>query len=242
MYSTMQMPKCSFHMVWSPTLARPSHRLSSGKDAPTTNSTWSCVWGWLNRRLLSFHIPTPKKPKEKHPTHLDALLRHQPPESRHARLVFGPPAAAQHHQPHPARSSLALALALALGPLRSRPSASLALKEARKGPHLQGVILLRPELPDREHHGLAGRERKVLVVRASSNVFFWFFWFALLEPPHSCFRVPHIVRNLTLKDWVSQGGKTVWTRGPRKRQRAWMWPRVQEELTMARATKLPQRP
>lgn len=38
-YSTTQMPKCSFHIVCTPTLARPSHRLSSGNGAPTTNST-----------------------------------------------------------------------------------------------------------------------------------------------------------------------------------------------------------
>lgn len=42
MYSTTQMPKCSFHMVCSPTLARPSQPFSSEYGAFTTNST--CDW------------------------------------------------------------------------------------------------------------------------------------------------------------------------------------------------------
>lgn len=108
--------------------------------------------------------PSPSRPSSKS-THLDPLLRHQPPERRHARLVLGAAAAPEHHQLHPPAAVATTdppALALALLPLGAYCRLRARSEEARKGADLEGVVLLRAELADGEDDGLAGREGEVL--------------------------------------------------------------------------------
>lgn len=106
------------------------------------------------------------------------------------------------------------------------------------------MVLFRAELADGEDDGLAVREREVLCWcwrwwwEGQGGVYMYVCALSCL----CCEMMGPFIYLRTLNEAMSQGGKTVWTAGARKRQRAWMWPRVQEELTMARETKAPQRP